>query len=256
MIDTHAHLNSSEFDQDRGEVISFCRDLDIEIINVGVDYESSLQAIEMAKNGGLYASIGLHPTSRPEPLDNFQDLFNQRKVVAIGETGLDFMQCLNNENEKKRQQDLFNQHGQWAKEYALPMIMHCRQAYRELISMLRKEMLGIPGVIHSFSGTLADARELINLDYYLGFNGLIFKMELDEVIKSTPLDRILIETDSPYLTPPSLGRKRNAPHLGLRIVLEKIAYIKKIPAQEVADITKKNAYKLFQLEKHGGISAS
>lgn len=256
MIDTHAHLNLPEFDQDRDKVISACRDLDIEIINVGVDYESSLQAIEMAGNEGLYASVGLHPTSHPEPIDDFKGLFNRRKVVAVGETGLDFMRCLDNENEKKRQQGLLGQHGQWAKEYGLPMIMHCRQAYRELISMLQEEISGIPGVIHSFSGDLADARELINLNYYLGFSGLIFKLELDEVIKSTPLDHILIETDSPYLTPPSLGRKRNAPHIGLRIVLEKIAYIKKIPAQEVADVTRKNAYKLFQLEKHGGISTS
>jgi len=256
MIDTHAHLNLAEFDQDRDGMMTACREMELEVINVGIDRSSSVKAIELAQNPGFYASVGVHPGSDPELIQNCQDLLNQPKVVAIGETGLDFLRFPDDLNEHQRQQELFEEHGRLAAEHNLPLIIHCRKAYRQLISLLSLEMKGLPGVIHSFSGGLSEARELLDLGYYLGFSGLIFKLELSEVIKSTPLERILIETDSPYLAPPSLNQKRNTPQSGWRIVLEKVASIKQIPAQEVVQITDQNAYHLFQLEKHGGIPIS
>lgn len=250
MIDTHAHLNLEDFDQDRLKIISLCQQSNIKVINIGIDYQSSQRAIDLAQEKGFYASVGLHPNSAAEDPARLVSLLDQPGVVAIGETGLDFYRCPNNPAEKIRQQDLLLVHGQLAHRFNYPMIIHCRQAYSKLLILLRRELSGIPGVIHSFSGSLNEARVLLNLGYYLGFNGLIFKQNLDEVIRSTPLERMLIETDSPFLSPPSLSQKRNAPHLGLRPVVEKIASIKQISAAEVIDLADKNAYDLFQLEKH------
>ncbi len=250
MIDTHAHLNLEDFDQDRLKIISLCQQSGIKVINVGIDYQSSQRAIDLAQEKGFYASVGLHPNSTPEDPASLITLLDQPGVVAVGETGLDFYRQSNDPAEKIRQQDLLLIHAQLAHRFQRPMIIHCRQAYPELLVLLRRELSGVPGVIHSFSGSLDEARILLNLGYYLGFNGLIFKQNLDEVIRSTPLERMLMETDSPFLSPPSLDQNRNAPHLGLRPVVEKIAFIKQISAAEVIDLTDKNAYDLFQLEKY------
>ncbi len=250
MIDTHAHLNLKKFDGDRSEVMASCREMDLEVINVGIDYVSSVRAVEIARESGFYAAAGIHPNGPEESLDIFSPLWEREEVVAVGETGLDFYRQPNNPEEKHRQQRLLYQHGQLARESKRPLILHCRQAYPELIAALRKDLKELDGVVHSFSGSLSDARELLQLGYYLGFSGLIFKLDLDEVIKSTPLERILVETDSPYLPPPSLNQKRNAPHLGLRPVLEKIAFVKKIPVSEMIEKTQENAQQLFKLKKN------
>lgn len=250
MIDTHAHLNLKDFDQDRLQIISSCQQTGIEVINVGIDYQSSVQAINLAQEKGFYASVGIHPNGPSEDPEKLSSLLDQPGVVAIGEMGLDFYRQSDDPAEKNRQQELFLAQGQLARRAGLPLIVHCRQAYPELMLLLRRELKGVPGVVHSFSGSLSEARELLNLGYYLGFNGLIFKQDLGEVITSTPLERMLIETDSPFLPPPSLNQSRNAPHLGLRPVVEKIAFVKKISTAEVIDLTDKNAYHLFQLDKH------
>ncbi len=256
MIDTHAHLNLKEFDNDRDKVADICQELGIEVINVGIDYLSSVKAIEMAGiYQRFYASAGIHPNTR-EKIEKIIPLFSREKIVAVGETGLDFLRAENNKTEQERQRLLMTQHVELSKEHDLPLIIHCRKAYPDLLSLLRRYLTKQSGVIHSFSGSLNDARELLNMGYYLGFNGLIFKLNLDEVIESTPLERILTETDSPFLPPPSLNNERNAPHLGLKAVLEKIAFLKRIPVSEVESITVQNAYSLFKLKKHGKLSTS
>jgi len=256
MIDTHAHLNLGEFDGDRNEVADICRKLNIEVINVGIDYLSSIKAIEIAEaREGFYASVGIHPNTQEE-IEAIEPLFAKRKVVAVGETGLDFLRIKNDKIEQERQRSLMIQHGELARKYKLPLIIHCRKAYVDLLFLLRRNLSDQVGVIHSFSGSLSDARELLNMGYYLGFNGLIFKFNLDEVIESTPIERILTETDSPFLPPPFLNNPRNAPHLGLKAVLEKIAFLKRIPVSEVESITVQNAYSLFKLNNHGKISTS
>ncbi len=254
MIDTHAHLNLKDFRQDLPEVISGCQNLGIEVINVGIDRESSIQAIEIAEtNKGFYATAGVHPNNQVRSFEGIDRLVGNEKVVAIGETGLDFHHSDRSENDLSAQIDLMIQHGQLSEKTGKPLVIHCRGAYRELISLLRREMNGAFGLVHAFSGSLDDARELLELGYFLGFGGLIFKMNLDEIIMSTPLDRILMETDSPYL---SLSKeiKRNAPHLGLVPILERIAFIKKTSVQEVVSVTVDNAVRLFKLNEHGRVS--
>ncbi len=251
MIDTHAHLNLKQFDRDRLEVLRACEEMDLEVINVGIDHASSVAAVGLSKRPGCYASVGLHPSHLGEEVELCQPLMGPG-VVAIGETGLDFYRRPG-KREKERQQDLFCRHGQTAREHGYPLIMHCRMAFPELVALLRSELAGCSGVVHSFSGSLALAGELLNMGYYLGLSGLVFKLDLDEVIRSTPLDRILIETDSPFLPPPSSGEKRNTPAIGWRPVLEKVAFVKKIPASEVAKAATDNAVQLFQLEKHGRV---
>jgi len=254
MIDTHAHLNLKDFGQDLSEVVSGCQDLGIEVINVGIDRESSIQAIEIAEtNKGFYATAGVHPNNQARSIEGIDHLAGNEKVVAIGETGLDFYRSDHSENDLRVQIDLMIQHGELSKKTGKPLVIHCRRAYRELISLLRREMNGACGVVHAFSGSLDDARELLELGYFLGFGGLIFKTDLDEIIISTPLDRILMETDSPYLSP-AKEIKRNAPHLGLVPVLERIAFIKKTPVQEVVSATVDNAVRLFKLNEHGRVS--
>jgi len=250
MIDTHAHLNLEDFDQDRLKVISSCQEAGIKVINAGIDYQSSVRAISLAQEKGFYASVGVHPNSPSEDPDKLSDLIDQPGVVAIGETGLDFYRRPDDATEKHRQRELFLSQGQLARRAGLPLIIHCRRAYPELMPLLRRELKGVSGVIHSFSGSLIEARELLHLGYYLGFNGLVFRQDLDEVIISTPLERILIETDSPFLSPPSINQSRNVPYLGLRPVVEKIAFIKKVSTAEIIDLADKNAYHLFQLDKH------
>lgn len=256
MIDTHAHLNLREFDGDRNEVIDVCQELNIEVINVGIDYLSSVKAIEIAEEReGFYASAGIHPNTR-EKIEIIEPLLAKEKVVAVGETGLDFLRIENDKTEQERQRLLMIQHGELARKHDLPLIIHCRKAYADLLFLLRRDLSDQTGVIHCFSGSLSNARELLNMGYYLGFNGLIFKLNLDEIIESTPLERILTETDSPFLPPPFSNDSRNSPHLGLKPVLEKIAFLKKVPVSEVESITVQNAHSLFKLNNHGKIPTS
>lgn len=245
MIDTHAHLNLKQFDRDRSEVLAACHQMGLRIINVGIDHQSSVKAVELTDQPGCYAAVGFHPGCQ-DPAEIDRSLIVE-KTVAIGETGLDFFHR-SDEAEKSRQKDLFLKHGRVAAETGRPLIIHCRLAFPELISLLSRELAGIPAVIHSFSGGLPEARELLNMGFYLGFSGLVFKLDLDEVIRSTPVERMLVETDSPFLPPPSLEEKRNAPHVGWRPVLEKISFVKKISSSEIIEQTTENAECLFNLK--------
>jgi TatD DNase family protein len=253
MIDTHAHLNLKQFDADRHEIVDLCRDLGIKIIDVGIDYQSSVRAIKLAQEyEGIYAAVGIYPGGQ-ENISLIEPLLQEEKVVAIGEAGLDFSRS-ENDQKRKQQQVLLADQIKLAQGKKLPLVIHCRQAFPELLSLLA-DYDGLSSVIHSFSGDLATAGKLLGMGCYLGFSGLIFRLELDEVVRSTPMDRILVETDSPFLSPPSLNNKRNAPHLGLQPVLDKIAFLKKLPVAEIILATTENANRLFKLEKYEKISA-
>jgi len=194
-----------------------------------------------------------------------------KKVVAIGEFGLDYYwkpkTTKKKELFKQKQKEAFLQQLNLAKELNLPVVFHCRMAHQDLIEVLKlkikNEKLKIGGVIHCFTGSWKQAQEYLDMGFYLGFNGIIFKLDLDEIIKKTPLDKILIETDCPYLTPPPESG-RNEP-LYVKYVAERIAEIKKIRAkrtsfssspsfllrknlayEEIARITTENAQKLFK----------
>jgi len=277
-FDTHAHLNFAAFVRDRDRVIKKCLKEKIWLINVGTNFFTSQKAIEIAQNyrEGVYASVGLHPINLDTGLikqkfdsDEFEEnkespfekefdyekykkLAQSKRVVAIGEIGLDYYWKPKTkarlEDFKLRQENLFLTELRLAKELDLPIIIHCRMAHEDLLRILRKQFSiydsQFKGVVHCFTGNEEQAKEYMELGFYIGFNGIIFKLDLDSVIKKIPLDKMLIETDCPYLSPPRYNQKRNDP-LGVKFVARKISRIKKVPLEQVSVQTTKNAQKLF-----------
>lgn len=264
MIDTHAHLDFPDFDKDRDFLIKKCQESNIQIINPGTNYRTSVKAIDLAnKHKNIYAGVGLHPSDIADGFnyEDYEKLIN-KKVVAIGETGLDFWRLPKTEEDKKieieKQKEFFIKQLELSDEFDLPIIIHCRMAFEELINILQTRKNR--GVIHCFTGNWEQAQQLLNLGYYLGTNGIIFKMNLRDVIEKCPLEKILIETDSPFLSPPSSrysselvdGRRqagfeeRNSP-LSLPIIGEEIAKIKNVSLEKIIQTTDLNAKKLFIL---------
>ncbi len=285
LIDTHAHLNFNAYKADSEEVIKRTLENDIWVINIGTKYETSKKAVEIAEKyeRGVYAAIGLHPihlnaglvkmkldqeetafNSREESFDyeKYKELVHstgsgqaKSKVVAIGEIGLDYYWKPKTRRKlelfKEKQREALLKQLDLAYELNLPVIFHCRMAHKDLINLLKEnpEIRPQKAVAHGFVGNLEELKEYLNFGYYIGFNGIIFKsiegIVFEENIESTPLDKILIETDCPYLTPPQI-EGRNEP-LYLKYIVEKIAKIKNISYEEIAEITTKNAKKLFNL---------
>ncbi len=278
LIDTHTHLNFSAFDNDRDEVIKKCLENDIWVINVGTQYDTSKKAIEIAEkyNSKVYAAIGLHPLhletrklgkselgelpkfkTRTEEFDKVKyiELAKSKKVVAIGEIGLDYYYKPKSKQKlamfKDRQIKTLLMQINLAEELNLPIIFHCRMAHKDLISILKSiinQKIGIRGVIHSFVGTNDELKEYLRMGFYIGFNGIIFKkivgIDFKKNILNTPLDKILLETDSPYLTPPNFYEQRNN-SLAVRLVAEHIAKIRGLSFTKISQITSENAKKLF-----------
>jgi len=274
LIDTHAHLNFNAYKEDADEVIKRALDNDIWMINVGSQYSTSKKAVEIAEKypEGIYAAIGLHPIhlssgifktkvdkeeiefqTREEEFDyqKYKELAKSPKVVAIGEIGFDYWYRPKTKNKltefKKRQKEVFLKQIDLAEELNLPIIFHCRVAQEDLIEILKSKAESLKGVMHCFTGNEAETKEYLEMGFYLGFNGLIFKLDwLDEIIRKAPLERILIETDCPYLTPSPFEGQRNEP-LYVKYVAERIAKIKNLSYEEIAKVTAENAKKLFKL---------
>lgn len=247
LVDTHSHLNFNAFKDDADQVIRRSLENNVWMINVGSQYETSKKAVEIAEKyeNGVYAAVGLHPIHTQDELDRqkYKELAGSKKVVAIGEIGLDYKPEYI--SFKERQKEIFLQQLDLAKELNLPVIFHCRMAHDELINELRIKNYELKGVVHCFTGNWAEAKKYLEMGLYLGFNGIIFKLDLDEVIKNTPIDRILLETDCPYLTPPQADG-RNEPSY-VKYVAEKIAKIKNISYEEISEITTKNAKEIFNI---------
>jgi len=289
LIDTHAHLNFNAYKADSEEVIKRTLENDVWVINVGTQYDTSKKAIEIAeKQGrGVYAAIGLHPihlntglvkmkldqeeiafNSREEEFDyeKYKQLAQSPKVVAIGEIGLDYYYKPKTKRKlelfKEKQREALLKQLNLAKELNLPVIFHCRMAHKDLIEILSEnpEVKPQKAVAHGFVGSLEELQKYLDFGFYIGFNGIIFKtiegINFEENIRKTPLDKILIETDCPYLTPPlpaeALAKAgplpiRNEP-LYVKYVAEKIAKIKNISYEEISEITTENAKKLFKID--------
>ncbi|HPO68294.1 MAG TPA: TatD family hydrolase [Candidatus Pacearchaeota archaeon] len=272
IIDTHAHLNFNAYKNDWDEVIKRCFKNNISIINVGSQYDTSKRAVEIAEKyeKDVYAAIGLHPIhlssgifkekidkeeiefkTREEEFDKekYLLLIRSKKVKAIGEIGLDYYYKPKTKiriNEfKERQRNALLKQIDFAQELDLPIIFHCRMAYNDLLDILKKKN-NIKGVIHCFTGNKDELKEVLNMGFYIGFNGIIFKLNLDDIIKETPLERILVETDCPYLIPPMINVSRNEP-VFIKYILEKITKIKNISFEKLAEITTENAKKLFKI---------
>lgn len=248
IIDTHSHLQFDAYDADREEVIKRTLRESIRCINVGVDFASSKKAIELAeKYEDFYAAIGLHPTDADEALDieAYRNLAAsaREKVVAIGEIGLDYFR---KPYDAEKQKQVFLQQLDLAKELQVPVIIHCRAAHDDMIEMLKRHEGKIKGVVHCFTGTLKQAKAYMQLGFLLGINGIIFKFNIDNVIKEAPLDYLLVETDCPYLTPPGAPVQRNEPAF-TTYVIQKIADLKGLSFSAVAEATTNNARQLFRI---------
>lgn len=257
LIDTHAHLNFKDFNDDRDEVIKKCQANGIAVVNIGVNYIASKEVIELAeKYENCWATIAVHPHDANEKFDydKFLKLAEHPKVVGIGECGLDYQFCENDVEAQKQQQEIFVQHLKLAQEVNKPIIIHSRRLFPEILDIIKKlrtSNIKPIGVLHCYMGRWSYAEEYLKLGYYLSFTGLItYARDYDKVIKNCPLDRILIETDSPYLVPDPLRKKdeiiRNTP-LNVELVARKIAEIKGISFEEVAKQTTQNAQKLFNI---------
>ena len=249
LIDTHSHIYYDRYKEDFNKVLKRAEDNNLKnIICVGVDIESSEKSILLSeKHKMIYSTAGYHPHESKDANDNYlvklEQLLKHKKVVAVGEIGLDFFY---NHSDKKTQIKIFNEQIELANHLSMPCVIHNRNSDKELLHSLKQQKIK-KGVIHCFASNLKFAKELLNLNLFLSFTGLLtFNKQLENVVKEIPLEKIMIETDSPYLTPKPHRGKRNEPFM-VKYVAQKIAEIKKISIEEVAHTTTKNAEEFFGL---------
>lgn len=249
-IDTHAHLFYPNFNGELEDVISRARDADVDYMIVpGTDLASSAQAIELAaKYDFIYASVGVHPHDSKDwddsVLKNLEDIASSKKVVAIGETGLDYFYDF---SPKDKQIRAFEDQINLAIKLNLPLIIHNREADKDVMEMMRKYNGKVKGQFHCFAGTLQDARELIEMHHYISFTGNITFTKADnlrKVLSRVDTENLLLETDSPFMAPVPHRGQRNEPAM-VKLVAEKIAEVHHITLENVARTTSFNAYKLF-----------
>lgn len=253
LFDTHAHLDDDRFEVDRKQVIEQCKAEGVELIlNAASNLQTSLSSIELAKEYDfIYASVGVHPhdakSMDSRTIDKLKDLAANPKVKAIGEIGLDYHYDFSPRDVQKQR---FMEQIDLAKQLKLPIIVHDRESHGDIMDIFSKmNVSGMGGVLHSFSGSVEMARECLKLGFYLSISGpLTFKNNVKtvEVVREIPLDMLLIETDSPYLTPVPYRGQRNYPGY-VRYVAQKVAEIKGLSFEEVAQKTLQNGKRLFNI---------
>ena len=249
MIDTHCHVYEEEM-SDYKDIIEECDKQNISMIVNAVDIESSKDIISLSKTyKNVSAAIGLNYDTidrvTQDDLNSLENLIKNEKIVAIGEIGLDYYWTKDN---KDKQIEFFKAQLELSKKYDLPVIVHARESVQDVYDIL-KEMDIHKGSMHCYSGSLEMAREFINLGFKIGIDGPItYKNNKKgvEVVKNIDLKDILLETDSPYLSPEPNRGKQNSP-LNLKYIAEKIAEIKGIPVEEVIEITTNNAKELYNI---------
>jgi len=252
-IDTHCHLDFDEYKGDRAEVIKRARQANVEyLINIGTTLESSKSSVELAgQYDFIYASCGIHPYYSADVdekmLNNLKELALNKKVVAIGEVGLDFFKSLVPE---EKQEETFVKFINLARQLDLPLIIHNRDAHSRILEILRNNFFPpVKGVLHCFSGDLNFTQTVLEMGFYVSFTANItFKNahSLREIVKSIPLEKMLIETDAPFLAPQDFRGKRNEPSY-VKYVARTIAEVKGLDAEEVARVTTQNALDLFSI---------
>ncbi len=277
-FDAHTHANLAAFREDYREVVQKVLDAGGGLINVGTQRDTSRRAVEIAREfpEGVYATIGLHPvhtsasfhdeeelgggeaarafTSRGEIFDSgyYKKLALDPKVVGIGECGLDYYRIGNNESEiRERQRTAFLEQMKLSFEVKKPLMIHCRDAFDDLITILISNpdflIPGNPGVAHFFAGTKENAERLLELGFSFTFGGVVtFVRSYDEVIRMIPMERIMSETDAPYVAPVPYRGKRNEP-LYVQEVIKKLAEIKGVSEEEMRRITVENVRRVFKI---------
>jgi len=281
LIDTHAHIHFHSFRFDREEAIRRTLKEGISFIMPGTQIDTSRAGVVLAEkldNPKIYASIGLHPIhinknradedevgplekfdTRGEEFDKekYEELITSPKVVAVGEVGLDYWRKPKSVAKKDefvtRQKEAFKKQLDLALNYKKPLILHCRVAHNDMIEILNDHaiisQLQNPGVVHSYTGDLDQLKKFLDMGFYIGVNGLVFTLPfVQDAVREAPLDRIVLETDSPYLLPPQVkNTKRNEP-IFIKYIVEKIAEIKGMSFDRVQKQTTENAQTLFGVE--------
>ena len=252
LVDTHAHIDTDRFDDDREEMLARAKSAGLAaIINMGDSVESSARSVAMAKQYGMvYTGVGIHPEEARPMTQADDDMLagwaQEKKVVAIGEIGLDYY-WVKDEEERKLQREIFIRQLDLARQLHLPVCVHDREAHGDTLAILKKEARGIRGVMHCYSGSLEMARELMKLDWFIGVDGpLTFKnaAKLPEIVQHLPLERILVETDCPYMAPVPVRGKRNEPAYVYHVAA-KVAELRQVSFDEVARQTTSNAQELY-----------
>lgn len=280
LIDTHAHVNFNRFKEDYKQVLDDCLAKETWVVNIGSQYETSSRAVEIAEEykAGVYAVVGLHPIhlfsqhvdveetsfeSRQEDFDyeKYRKLAQSPKVVGIGECGLEYFRLPEGQEEqvKQKQQEVFIQQIDLATRASKVLMVHSRDSSADICKVLKEHIKKVPAaIIHSFIGNWEEAKPFLDLGCYFSFNGIItYKPRKErkpgesdpnllEAVKLIPLDKILLETDCPYLAPQSVRGTRNLP-VNVKYVAEKIAEIKGLAVEEVARVTTETARKLFEI---------
>ena len=252
LVDTHAHLNDEQFNEDRNVVIQRAKEAGIDtIINIGYNKETILSTLDLINQYDfIFGAIGWHPNHAhemtDEDLDWIEKLTDHPKILAIGEIGLDYYWDY---APKEIQQMVFRKQIQMAKRVQLPIIIHDRDAHSDICTILKEEgAKEVGGIMHSFSGSLEMAKECIELGFYISFSGPVtFKnaKKPKETAKEIPLERILVETDSPYLTPEPFRGKRNESAY-VRYVAQKIAELREMDFEKFQEITSENARRILR----------
>ncbi len=251
-FESHAHYDSEQFDGDRYELIEQLKKSGIDyIINIGSDIKSSEVSVELSKKYDfVYAAVGIHPHEAQnvsdEDYDKLINFLKEDKTVAVGEIGLDYHYDF---SPRDIQRQVFKKQLKICENVTKPVIIHSREASQECFDIIKDSGIR-KGVIHAFSGSVEMAEEYIKMGFFIGVGGIVtFKnaRKLIEVVENIPLERILIETDSPYLSPvPVRGTRNNSQNL--KYIVEKIAQIKQILPEKVAEITRKNSISLFDIK--------
>jgi TatD DNase family protein len=271
LVDTHTHVNFNAFKEDGDRVIRRSLDSSVWMINVGSQASTSARAVKIAEKyeKGVYAAVGLHPIhlwesyhdfselsfkTQAEELevDFYKNLAASKKVVAIGEIGLDYYHLPKDRADelKKKQKEVLIKQIELAQELDLPVIFHCRDAYEDLLEIIKKMPKISRGVLHCFADTMETAEKFLKFDFMVSFTGIITYPKAEsvrEVARKVPLEKIMIETDAPYLAPQQVRGQRNEP-IYVKYVAEEIARVRGLSFDEVAKATTENAIKFFRLK--------
>lgn len=253
LVDSHAHIQLDNYLADRDAVLARARQAGVRaILVIGFDLKTSRDAIALADaRSGLYASVGMHPHDAKdfdsETLEIFRNLASHPQVIALGEMGLDYYRNL---SPKSLQKTAFEQQLDLAEELDLPVVIHNREAYHDILPTLKARRGQIRGVMHCFSGDAAIMRQTLDLGFYIGIGGPVTYRKADDlqaVAREVPADHLLVETDCPWLAPQFRRGKRNEPAY-VRSIAEKIAELRRMSLDEVAEITTRNFERLFRVE--------